>query len=114
MLKKKQRIKGTVIGLNANGLGMIKSGHDTVSVKQVIVDEQVEVVIDKKVKEGYYGFVSKILKPSSKRCKTGCGAFSRCGSCEYLYLLYPFELKYKTDYVKRLTNEYKLKLEVDN
>ena len=112
MLKKKQLIKGVVSDFTNSGLGIIKYQQDTVLVKDVFINEEVEVLVDKKVKEGYYGNVVKFIKSSSMRDKVRCPYFKLCGSCNYLYKLYPFELKDKKQEIEKVLKKERLNINV--
>ncbi len=114
MLNKKTKVKGEILHIEDNGLGCMQVKKDKVYVKQVLVGELVEATITKKIKDGYIADLLKVVKPSSIRTKVKCQYFTRCGSCSYLHMLYPFELKMKTDQVKKLVEQYRLPLQVSN
>lgn len=114
MLNKKAKVKGEILAIEDNGLGFMQVHKDKVYVKQVLVGEVVEAIITKKIKEGYIADVVKVIKPSSIRTKVKCPYFTRCGSCNYLHMLYPFELKLKTEQVKGLVEQYHLPMQVHN
>lgn len=112
MLKKKDKIIGKIKALNPNGLGIIEYEKQIVLVKDVFVDEKVEVVITNKVKEGFFGKVIRFIEKSSKRAKVKCPYFEKCGGCDYLYMLYPFELANKRHELVSLLEKRRLKARV--
>jgi len=114
MLNKKQKIKGEIELVQSNGLAVFTYQKNKVFVKYVLQGEQVEVIITKKLKEGYLAELLRVIQPSSIRTKVKCPYFQKCGSCNYLHMLYPFELKQKTQEIKQLVNKNRLKLNVHN
>lgn len=114
MLKKKQKINGEIELVQSNGLGVFTYQKNKVFVKYVLQGEQVEVIITRKLKEGYLAELLRVVKPSSIRTKVKCPYFQKCGSCNYLHMLYPFELKQKTQEIKQLASQNRLKLNVHN
>lgn len=114
MLKKKQKINGEIELVQSNGLGVLTYQKNKVFVKYVLQGEQVEVIITRKLKEGYLAELLRVVKPSSIRTKVKCPYFQKCGSCNYLHMLYPFELKQKTQEIKQLVSQNRLKLNVHN
>ena len=114
MLNKKQKIEGKIELVQSNGLGVFTYQKNRVFVKYVLQGEQVEVVITRKLKEGYLAELLKVIKPSSIRTKIKCSYFQKCGSCNYLHMLYPFELKQKTQEIKQLVKKNRLNLNVHN
>ncbi|MFV0381205.1 MAG: 23S rRNA (uracil(1939)-C(5))-methyltransferase RlmD [Breznakia sp.] len=114
MLNKRQRVKGIVEQVLDNGLGMFLYQRNKIFVKHALVNEQVEVQITKKLKEGYLGELVRVVKSSSIRSKVKCPFYTKCGGCSYLHMLYPFELKAKTEVVKAMVQKERMKLKVHN
>lgn len=114
MLHKKQKISGTIEEVLPNGLGVFKYKKDKVFVKYTLSGEQVMVSVTKKIKEGYFAELVNVVKASSIRKKVSCSYFQKCGSCNYLHMLYPFELKQKTTAIKTMVTQKRMKLTVHN
>lgn len=111
-MKKKEIINGKIERIEANGLGFFRYQGNEIYVKHVLVGEEVSVRIQKQIRYGYIAELLQVKKPSSIRCKVKCPHFNKCGSCNYLYMLYPFELKSKTEVLQTLTNRSRLKMNV--
>lgn len=95
MLKNKQRVKGRIITIEANGTGVFFQGKDKLLVRNVLLNEEVEVEVVKRVKEGYVANLIKVLTPSKYRVKEKCNYYNQCGSCHLLHVDYKEQLSMK-------------------
>lgn len=95
MLKNKERIKGKIIKIETNGTGVFFNGKDKVLVRNVLLNEVVEVEIVKRVKEGYVANVIKVIEVSKQRVKEKCSFYKQCGSCHLLHVAYKEQLLMK-------------------
>lgn len=95
MLKNKQRVKGKIITIEANGTGVFFLGKDKLLVRNVLLNEEVEVEVVKRVKEGYVANLIKVLAPSKYRVKEKCNYYKQCGSCHLLHVDYKQQLAMK-------------------
>lgn len=102
MLKINQIIKAVIYRLDAHGNGIVKVQKDIISVPGVLLQEEVDIKIIKKVKSGYIGEVIQIHKSSPERVKPQCGIYEKCGSCHYLHMDYKAQLRYKKDVIQTL------------
>lgn len=109
MLKKKERIKGKVEKLLDNGVGIIFKDRDKILVRNVLLDEVVEVEIEKRIKEGYVGKVISFLETNKYRKKPTCKSYYKCGSCHLLHASYPYQLEIKKKLIEDLIKSSRVK-----
>ncbi|MDF9824201.1 23S rRNA (uracil1939-C5)-methyltransferase [Breznakia sp. PF5-3] len=114
MLRKDQMVNGEIEAIQPNGLGVFMYKKDKLFMKYVLKGEKVSGKVVKKIRDGYLAELVQVQKPSSIRTKVKCSYFQKCGSCNYLHMLYPFELKQKTEAVKQLANKGKININVHN
>lgn len=108
MLKNKQRVKGNIIAIEANGAGIFFQGRDKILVRNVLLNEEVEVEIEKRVKEGYVANLIKIFNPSIHRVKEKCSYYKQCGSCHLLHVNYKQQLVMKKQMVMDMLKKEKM------
>lgn len=112
MLKKKDKVKGKIVTIHENGSGILYVNRERLFVRNVLLNEEVEVEVDKKIREGYAAHLCKVLSPSNDRAKIRCSHYQRCGSCHLLHMNYKSQLKMKEQIIEDMTKEHKLKLNV--
>ncbi len=108
MLKNKQRIKGTITSIDTNGTGVFYHHKDKVLVRHVMQDEEVEVIIEKRIKDAYVATVVKVLKPHANRVKVECPYYEKCGGCHLLHVDYTYQMQMKKDMVQTLLQKEKM------
>lgn len=108
MLKNKQRIKGKITYIDQNGAGILMHQKDKVFVRHVLAEEEVEVMIEKRIKEGYVGNIVSIIKANPHRVKVNCPYFAKCGGCHLLHVDYPHQLAMKKDMIQALLQKDKM------
>lgn len=109
MLKKKERVKGKVVSLLDNGAGVIYKDRDRILVRNVLLNEVVEVEIEKRIREGYVGNVVSFIEPSKNRKKPLCKSYYKCGSCHLLHASYKHQLEIKKKLTEDLIQKSRLK-----
>ena len=100
MLKNKQKVKGRIQSIDASGTGIIFQNKDKILVRHVLLDEEVEVIIEKRIKEGYVGTIVNIIKESPHRVKVQCPYYEKCGGCHLLHVNYAHQLQMKKDMIQ--------------
>lgn len=99
-VKKNEHYTLDITGMTHEGQGVGRIEGLAVFVDGALEDEQVEVRVIKLNKSYAVGKLVEILKPSPKRVKPFCGAYSRCGGCNLQHIDYHAQLDFKTRLVK--------------
>lgn len=86
MLRTGQLLKGVITQLDEAQNGVLRVQKDMVFVRHVLLQEEVNVRIVKRISKGYTAEVVAITKPSPQRCKVPCGIYERCGSCSMMHM----------------------------
>ncbi len=87
--------------LNINGEGISYKDNNKFCVKNVLINEEVEVE-NFKVKQNFFqSKLKKILKPSQDRIKEKCKFCTICGGCDFMFVRYKKSLMIKKDVLKK-------------
>ncbi len=113
MLKIGSIVQGKIERIDEQGNGVLKVKQDYVLIRNVLVNEQVKVKIEKRIKDAYLGSIVNIVVANKHRIKPKCGIYDKCGSCHLLHLDEVGQKEYKEQYLKNLVKQAKLPLKVD-
>lgn len=100
-MKKQDKLIVTLPEMNIDGKFDCKIGKDHLFINRGIQNEQVEVEITKKIKEGYVGEIRKIIKPSAFRVPNDC-PYQDCGGCDLREMLYDKQCDWKKHQLHQL------------
>lgn len=101
-----------VIGkLNDNFQYVVNLNNKTYNLSNIIEGETVEVSVNKEKRSIK---IDKIINASKERIKPICSIYERCGGCKLLHVNYDYQLKLKTEMVKRLFIENNYKCHVND
>lgn len=89
---------------------IIKQGSTPVYFNNGIENEEVEVEIIKRIKEGYSGKIVKIKKPSIDRVKPICPVYEKCGGCQLMHITYAKQLQLKKQAIEKAAKQLHLKI----
>lgn len=109
MLKNNQRVKGSIKQLENNGTGVLFVGRDKVLVRHALLNEEVEVQIEKRIKDAYVGKISRVIKADKARIKVNCKYYETCGSCHLMHVDYNRQMQIKQELVQGMLQQSKLK-----
>ena len=96
MEKNEERV-GVVVGIGANGEGVIKQGGTIVFVPFTLVGEKVRYKVLKVTSKCVYAKVLEVLTPAEIRVRPDCPVFGKCGGCQLQHVKYINQLKIKED-----------------
>lgn len=102
MLKDKAVVRGIITSVDEAHNGVLLKGKDRILVRNALVKEEVEVVIRKRIREGYIGDIKRIIKPSPQRVVPPCPIYERCGSCQLQHVSLQGQKEYKDAYIRKL------------
>ena len=94
-LKKNDTIELEITGYSSEGSGVGHHNGQAVFVNGAAAGDTVECVIIKAKPNYAVGKIAHILKASQDRVQPDCGAFPRCGGCQYRHIGYEAELRLK-------------------
>lgn len=114
MLKSRGIVKGKITNVLENGTGVFYQNKDCVFVRNVLLNEEVEVEVEKKIKNGYTANVKRIITPSKYRQKVDCKFYDHCGSCHLLHVNYKFQLNMKKQIIVDMVKKNQLSLQVQD
>ena len=101
----------TLPKISMDGKFHIRYQKNWVFVSQGIENEQAEIQIIKRIKEGFVGKIIRIIKSDEARIKNDC-SISQCGGCDYRYIRYEKQLEIKKNQIKDLLLENQLNIQV--
>ncbi len=96
MVKNEERV-GVVVGLGANGEGVIKQEGMIIFVPFALVGEKIRFKVLKVTSKCVYGKVLEVLTPAEMRVRPDCPVFGKCGGCQLQHVKYVNQLKIKED-----------------
>ena len=107
MMKETNKMKKTVIDYNTDLTGLINIDGKKLPINNAIKGETLEVnyTNNKKTLK-----VDKIIEPSIYRITPPCNIYNRCGGCKLLHIKYEHQLELKTNLVKELFKDFKVKI----
>ena len=101
-----------VVGkLNDNFQYVVNLNNKTYNLSNVVEGETLEVSVNKEKRSIK---IDKIINASKERIKPVCSIYERCGGCKLLHVNYDYQLKLKTEMVKRLFIENNYKCHVND
>lgn len=101
-MKKGEQYTGVVEKLEFPNKGVISLEDGRVVVKNVLPDQKVSFVIQKKRKGKAQGRLMEVLEKSPVEIDSACPHFGICGGCTYQNLPYEEQLKIKEGQIKEL------------
>lgn len=112
MLQNNQIIKTKITKVDHHGTAIVDYKRDRIFVSNVLPQEEVNIKIGKRIKEGYVGKVIQIHKANEIRVKPQCGIYQNCGSCHFLHMKYEEQLKSKKRHIQNLCEQEHLSIHV--
>ena len=99
-MKKNDIFTGVCVDYTSEGLGVVKHEGLVFFVKNILIDELVEIKVTKVNKNIGFGFVIKYINKSIERCDLKCKIADVCGGCQLQHMSYKHQLNFKTNRVK--------------
>ena len=84
-----------ITGISSEGNGIAQIDGYVVFVPQTVEGDLADILIVKAKSAYGFGKLLELKRPSPKRCKPACAAFSRCGGCQLMHIAYKEQLKLK-------------------
>ena len=103
-MKENNLYKVHIIDEDNIGNGICKIDDFVVFVKNALIDDVLEIKINKIKKRYATAEINKILIPSINRIKPKCKYYKLCGGCSFLHTTYSNERKIKLQYLEKLFN----------
>lgn len=107
-MEKNEEKVGVIVGLGANGEGIIKQDGKVIFVPYTLVGEKVRYKVLKVTQKCVYAKVLEVLTPAEMRVRVSCPVFGKCGGCQLQHVKYVHQLKIKEENVancfKRIAN----------
>ena len=100
-MKKNDKVIAKCIDYTYDGMGIVKVDGFCLFVKNLLLDEEAEIVVTKLQKDYGYGKVLKLLKTSSERVEPKCSLFPQCGGCQ----LQHFSSKHQAEFKRRMVQQ---------
>ena len=97
-----------VVDYSHDGKGIVKKDGIPIFVKDVLLNELVEVKIIKWKNKFGYGKVLKVIEESLQRIKAPCKYNLQCGGCQLQIMNYQEQLKFKCNKIKNAFNKQKI------
>lgn len=101
-MKKGEQYTGTVEALEFPNKGIIRMDEGKVVVKNVLPNQKISFVIQKKRKGKAQGRLQEVLEKAPEEIESPCPHFGMCGGCTYQNLPYEEQLKVKEKQVREL------------
>lgn len=86
--------------------GLVRTEEGIVQVKNVLVGQKVEVMVQKARAQKAEGRLLQVLDPSPQEIPSACPHFTECGGCTYQNLPYKEQKALKQSQVRKLLKEY--------
>lgn len=99
-MQKNQVLTGTCSDYTHEGLGVVKVDGIPFFVRQVLVGEEIEFVVTKRLKSYGYGRCLHVLKPVEHRVQPQCPVYGKCGGCQLQHMAYEEQLRFKQNLVQ--------------
>ena len=87
------------LGFQGEGIG--RDGPLTLFVPFSLPGEKVRAKVLHRKKNLVFGKLEEVLTPAEERVRPVCAVFGRCGGCQLQHLRYSYQLRFKSDMVKR-------------
>ena len=97
-----------IVDVDNFGNGIAKVNDEVIFVKGALLDEEVEIKIEKASKRYLNASIVKIKNKSSKRVEVKCPYYKECGGCSFLHTTFENENNIKENYIKRLFKDIKV------
>lgn len=94
-MKKNEKIEVLITDINSEGNGVGRYDGMAIFVPFSAVGDRLRVQIVKVYPNFCYGKIMEILEPSASRCRANCGAFLKCGGCDFRHISYAEERRVK-------------------
>lgn len=102
-VRKNDIIKGTIIDINDDGQGVLKTlNGEVIFVPNAIVGEEVEVQIINTKSRFAIAKIKKFISTSTLRVNPDCPYYLKCGGCDLMHLNKKSQLEFKTNKIKHL------------
>ncbi|MGL5540664.1 MAG: 23S rRNA (uracil(1939)-C(5))-methyltransferase RlmD [Erysipelotrichaceae bacterium] len=111
-MKKNDIVKGVCSSYTYNGHGVVKIDGFPLFVKDVLVDEEVELIVTLVKKSYGYGKIAKIIQPSAQRVSPPCPIYQQCGGCQLQHMSAQEQARFKQEQVANLMSRV-AKIEVE-
>ncbi len=85
-MKKNDQFSGKCIGYNVEGLGIVKHEGFVFFVKNMIKDEEGEIVVTSLKKNYGFGRCLKLTRVSEHRVEPTCSIYKHCGGCQLQHM----------------------------
>lgn len=92
--------------LDHQGRGISKINEKIIFIPNALPNEIVNVKIVKENKKFLEGEVIDLIEESSKRIKSPCPYYQKCGGCHLMHINYDDELNYKEDKIKQVITKF--------
>ena len=100
-MKKNDKVIAKCIDYTYDGMGIVKVDGFCLFVKNLLLDEEAEIVVTKLQKDYGYGKVLKLLKTSDERVTPKCYLFPQCGGCQ----LQHFSAKHQAEFKRKMVQQ---------
>ncbi len=98
-MKKNEERVGIVVGIGANGEGIVKQDDTVIFIPFALVGEKIRFKILKVTSKCAYGKVLEVLTPAEMRVRVNCPVYGKCGGCHLQHVKYVNQLKIKEETV---------------
>ncbi len=88
------------------GVGKMPDGK-IIFIPDTVTGDIVEAIPFIEKKNFSYGKLLSVIKPSIHRIKPACPYAKECGGCQFMHINYDYQLKIKSDILKRELNKFK-------
>ena len=97
-----------IVDVDNFGNGIAKVKTQVIFVKGALLDEEVEIKIEKVNKRYLNASIVEIKEKSKDRVEVSCPYYKECGGCSFLHTSFDNENSIKEDYIKRLFPDIKV------
>ncbi len=87
------------------GNGVAKINNFVIFIKNALLGEKIEIIIEQIKKNYSIGRINKIIESSEYRIKEKCPYYNLCGGCNFLHTTYDNERVIKKRYLEKLFNK---------
>ena len=102
---------GKVVDYTHDGKGVVKYDGIPIFVKDVLINEEVQVKILKWKKKYGFGKLEEIIKPDASRVVPVCPYYQQCGGCQIQIMDYDMQIQFKQNMIKSTYAKQKIFLE---
>ena len=100
--KNKPLLAQTVVGLDHQGRGIIRTPQGVRFVANALPGETVDVIVDGK----YTATLLKVTKPSAQRLKPPCDYYDSCGGCDFQHVDLAAQVAHKQQTVQEMLSKF--------